>query len=308
MYDLTADGSRAVIVDIQSAKVVEFAPSQGAGTGTTGLWTITDLEMSAWGSQPAAISGDVIVLGQRFCVTTNVRPIISARVFRRHGSAWEPEQNLLSDSSVQGSCFGGSVAVDGNRIVVGSGVRREVENRCYARTFVHSSTTGLWELEQQFEHPARQFTWATEGFATGLALRGNHLVIGSPYDDFDSLDSGALYAYRFVNGRWLSQGSIAGVAGDIDTLGWKVALLDDGIVATGSGFNGPEGGIVYSLCAAGLGDHPIRGQCLPGISGLFRFIDLFLTGSPDADFNADNTVTVEDLFRFIAAWSAGCNG
>src|SRR5262249_11223350 len=67
-----------------------------------------------------AIHGDTVVVG---AIGTGVAPSFdqgAAYVFVRSGTTWSEQQKLTASDGKSGDSFGGSVAIDGNTVVVGA--------------------------------------------------------------------------------------------------------------------------------------------------------------------------------------------
>jgi hypothetical protein len=77
-------------------------------------------------------------------------------------------------------------------------------------------------------------TGAGDAFGISVALSGDTLVIGAPYEDSTEdtvADSGAVYVFTRVNGAWSQQALLrASNAEAIDWFGWSVAIDGDTIV------------------------------------------------------------------------------
>lgn len=159
-------------------------------------------------------------------------------VFNYIGNTWEfqtafnvtkPPQDLgqVIDSTIT------SIAIDGNRIAVGSahslksGVRSgsvdvfELQNTDWIRTATLRAT-----------NPESQ-----SHFGKSVALSGNNLLIGAPLSDNFDLNAGAVFFFKFENGTWTeNQIFKANDTQSSDQFGLSVSIYDNTLVV-GAPFN-----------------------------------------------------------------------
>lgn len=57
---------------------------------------------------------------------------------------------------------------------------------------------------------------------------------------------------------------------------------------------------------AGRGRAGVGACGVLGVGDIFRFLSFWFSQSPLADFSADDEVTLQDLFDFLAAYFRGC--
>ncbi|WP_437689182.1 FG-GAP repeat protein [Sorangium sp. So ce176] len=159
----------------QQAKLVEW----GTGSGLYFGWSV-------------AISGDTVLVGAyNYWNPWNTSG--AAYVFVRSGSSWTGQQVLSPIDSAAFDNFGMSVAIQGDRAVIGAvgGDTPSVSGTGTAYVFERSGTT--WTQQQEI--------FASDGagsdsFGSAIALDGDTVVVGAPGDD--DLGSGSGSAYVFV--------------------------------------------------------------------------------------------------------------
>ena len=129
-----------------------------------------------------AISGETLVVGAILSGDQG-----SAYVFVRTGGVWTQQQKLEASDGEEVDGFGGSVAINGETVVVGASLLGEA-----AYLFVRSG--GVWTQLQKLEASD-----ATPGdlFGASVAISGEIVVVGAPGDPQGN-DAGA--AYVFVPG------------------------------------------------------------------------------------------------------------
>ncbi|MGB0515111.1 MAG: hypothetical protein ACPGJE_09760, partial [Wenzhouxiangellaceae bacterium] len=117
--------------------------------------------------------------------------------------------------------FGRSVAIDGDWIVVGSGLV-EISGQALrgaAYVFRRSSATGAWSQQAKLVAPDGQ---AGDQFGSGVSISGNRIAIGSPGSNGSFPDQGAIYVFQFNadTGQWFWIGKLLAADGaQSDNLG-----------------------------------------------------------------------------------------
>ncbi len=212
-----------------------------------------------------SVSGNTVVVGQplEYSGTTGVNstpytstpPIASdsgaAYVFVRSGTTWSQQAYLKASQVSAGDIFGFSVSVSGESLIVGApnedsnttGVNstpnESAANAGAAYVFTRSGST--WS--QQAYLKASQVS-AIDGFGSSVALSGDTVVVGAPYEDGSApginstpnetaASAGAAYVFVRSGGAWSHQaylkahqvnagdyfGSSVAVSGDVAVIG-----------------------------------------------------------------------------------------
>ncbi len=150
-----------------------------------------------------------------------------------NGQSWnEFIKGVASDRSGF-DCFGYTVAIDGNRAVVGVGLDDQDENGLNPLTnagsayiFTYDGTT--WTEEQKIVASDRE---ANDWFGWSVDISGDILIVGSYYEDHDEngsdplTDAGSAYIFTYDGSNWTEQQKI--VASDReseDYFGYAVAI------------------------------------------------------------------------------------
>ena len=200
-YSVAVDGGTAVVGVPQKGKagppgVVDvFIEDGGIWTQTAELTPSisTDIDdgQSAYTDEPefgtsVAIDGDVIVVGapKTDLVFDGEGTVVdedagAAYVFRRNGAAWTEDSVLTGrQDEQQGAELGTSVAIDGDRIIVGSPLwdGRSIDSGLVT-SFVDGA--GGWSREASFQ-PQSPMPAAEFGFS--VAIAGERAVVGAPYE------------------------------------------------------------------------------------------------------------------------------
>ena len=189
------------------------------------------------------VSGDTVVVGASLddsaSIGINGDPFNNgtansgaAYVYTLNGSLWSQSAYLKASNSEVEDLFGRSVAIDGDRLVVGSYLESsaaigingdQLNNAMNASGAVYSfvRTNGLWSQEAYLK---ASNTGTSDFFGHGVAVSGNTVLASSPYEDGGSSgingngsdnsksDSGAMYAFELNSAHGAEQyGSQAGV-------------------------------------------------------------------------------------------------
>lgn len=105
----------------------------------------------------------------------------AAYVFQRRAGAWILEAYLRPHDSEAGARFGGSVAIDGEQVVVGaeyaSGTLGE---RAAGAAYVFEPVGSAWEEITRLVPPAPD---PNDGFGTSVAIHADTIAVGAPNED-----------------------------------------------------------------------------------------------------------------------------
>ncbi len=149
-------------------------------------------------------------------------------VFRLDSGSWALEQTLTASDRVEGDEFGSSVAIDGERIILGAaGVDDPVESSGAAYVFRHVVGGQIWSEEDELQS-AR--SGAGDEFGKSVDISGDQAIIGVPNDR-----AVAVFRFDSANGEWREYQYLQ-FPSETD-FGRSVAISGNWIVV-GSGSNG----------------------------------------------------------------------
>ncbi|WP_437761389.1 FG-GAP repeat protein [Sorangium sp. So ce281] len=158
----------------QQAKLVKF----GTGSGT-------------FFGESVAISGDTVLVGaSNYWNPSNTSG--AAYVFVRSGSSWTGQQVLAPTGAAAYDAFGISVAIQGDRAVIGAtgGDAASVSNTGSAYVFERSGSS--WTQQQElFASDGASY----DNFGNSVALDGDTVVVGAHSDDDFGSSSGSAYVF-----------------------------------------------------------------------------------------------------------------
>ncbi len=141
-----------------------------------------------------ALRGDRIVCGAYYYDADGVSNVGAAYVFARDGDTWEIEGRLLADDRVKSDCFGTSVAVDGDHVVVGA-PRVDPEGLSGAgAVYLFRFSGGDWVQEPgtTAAEPADN-----QYLGQSVSLDGDYLAVGAYKENSDT---GAAFVFAVETG------------------------------------------------------------------------------------------------------------
>jgi len=144
-------------------------------------------------------TGDTIVAGAKYDNCTLGFQCGSAYVFVKPEGGWvdmTQTAKLTASDIMTGDWFGGSVAVSGNKIVVGTG-RHECSAgvNCGSAYFFVMPVTGWADMTQTAELVASDAA-DSDFFGTSVSIDGPTIVVGSPLDECEAGDNcGSAYEF-----------------------------------------------------------------------------------------------------------------
>jgi hypothetical protein len=194
-----------------------------------------------------ALSGDTLIVGAYGEASgvggdqsDNSRPSSGAvYVFRRCGSTWTQEAYLKASSPDEDDRFGSSVALSGDRLVVGAygedsaagGVEGDQQDNTSSRSgavYVFRGTASGWSQEAYLK-PSQPL--ADAAFGARVAIEGNTLAASAPGY---SGATGGVFVFSRTQGGWTEAAHLTGEnAREGDSFGSSLALAD-GLLAVGA--------------------------------------------------------------------------
>ena len=231
----------SVAIDGDTAVVGAWSQSNSNGTGAGAVYVFTR-SVSTWTQQAkllasdaagtaqandnfgisVAIDGDTIAVG-----AVGAESKGAAYIYTRSGTSWTEQAKLLPSDLLGSDNFGCSVSISGDTAVVGSKWQDTGgSNAGAAYTFVRSGVT--WTQQSKIQASDKE---AGDQFGYSVAIDGDTVVVGAPYEDTVASDAGAAYIFIRSGTTWTEQ---AKIQDDIPTLGdrfgWSVAISGDTVV------------------------------------------------------------------------------
>jgi len=254
-------GAAAVIV---GDRVVVGAPRADGASGRAYVFDVTTGELLSPISAPGSggafgwsvdLSGRTAIIGA-FGVDKGSRSYVGAAYLFDVTTGLQLAKLSPSDGRAR-DLFGWSVAISGNRAIVGS---REDNNygSNAGSVYVYDATTG----DELFKLPHTDRA-DSHHFGTSLAMSGYIAVVGAPGDGERGWQSGAAYVFDVRTGVQLARLEPSDGA-EGDKFGESVAIRD-GCIVVGSPWDDREGSVyVYEEPEGGWADMTQTSKIVPG--------------------------------------------
>lgn len=147
----------------------------------------------------------------------------SAFALRFDGGAWFPSTELTDASAGADARFGSAVAASDSTIVIGAPGSTEGIASGVGRVRVFDRDGAIWASGQLIRAP---YLDPGDEFGFAVALHADWLAVAAPGDDDDdTINSGAVYLYRRVEGTYVLANKVRGPAAlPEDSFGYAVSL------------------------------------------------------------------------------------
>ncbi len=167
-----------------------------------------------------------------------------ARVYVQQGSTWTLEQKIVPDAALASRRLGWSVALDGDRLVLGA-PGDDISGASSGAVYVYERSGSTW-TQQAIVTPddAR----AGLEFGHEVALDGQTLLVGTYRADDRGVRSGTAYVFVDEGGQWSQQTELVPSDSGAEALfGWRLDVRGDIAIvgAPGDDERGPSAGAAY---------------------------------------------------------------
>ncbi|HEX3046823.1 MAG TPA: LamG-like jellyroll fold domain-containing protein, partial [Bacillota bacterium] len=167
-----------------------------------------------------SLSGNVVAIGARGDDFYSG----STYIFERNNSGvWDQRQKLTADDRLREDYFGNAVAISGNLTVVGAPLDDNNLGTDVGKAYIFERDgSGSWN---QVGTLTANDGAASNQFGAKVAISGKTILIGTPLDDQNGSDAGAVYVYGKSLNTWTQQRKIIGSDGVAnDHFGGAVAI------------------------------------------------------------------------------------
>jgi uncharacterized repeat protein (TIGR01451 family) len=209
---------------VDAGCVYVYERSGGAWTQTAKLTSPEAGTVSRFGSR-VALEGDTLVAAAEPSWSQT-----RVYVYVRQAGAWTLQATL--EPPVQAHGFGASLALSGDSLAVGASQADTGFGSRSGVAFVYTRAAGTWALEQEvlgFEIAG------DDEFGTAVALDGDRLAVGAPYDDpGTALDAGSVYLFERSAGAWSQVVKLVDPAGGQSFRFGRALSLEAGTLAVGA--------------------------------------------------------------------------
>jgi len=151
----------------------------------------------------------------------------SAYVFRFDGVSWSQEQKLVAAGDQAGDSFGTSVAVAGERVVVGAPLEDQAGSASGA-AYVFAFDGTSWGQEVKFLPSGLT---SNDRFGYSVGIDGTGALVGAFNDSPSGPTSGSAFVFRRVGTSWSEEQKLIASDGAVaDAFGWSVSIEGDVVV------------------------------------------------------------------------------
>lgn len=259
---LEVNDGHAVVTDDSTTVTAQHPPQRKVLPVITATGADASMTDAEFGSA-VSISGDTMAVGSW---SRNVSGVDSGAVyiFRRVSAggldAWQQTRLVLPSDGSAGDLFGGSVALDGDTLVVGAHRDDVGGHQDAGSVYVFERNTGGPENWGQVKKLIVESAARNPGdqFGKSVAISGHSLLVGAPFSDRLAVDSGMARVFernRGGNGNWgLLQEIVQPNPVLIDWFGGSVAIDGQTLIVGAYGSNRSLDNAGFDLGAAYIFD------------------------------------------------------
>lgn len=226
----------------------------------------------------------------------------SVYLFDRVGGAWMQSAKVTPSDGAPVDQFGVSVAIDGDRAVVGSQYdddRGQDSGSVYVFERIGDAWTEHTKLRASDGAAGDDFGWA-------VSIDGGTVAVGADRSDALGADSGAAYVFHEGDGAWKESAKLTGDNGAPgDGFGTSVAVRG-GVVVVGAEWHdgaAEDSGqaYVFEPCRVDL-----TGDGVVDTLDFLLFLGAWSQSNPLADWDGNGVVDTLDFLAYLNEWVAGC--
>jgi len=189
-----------------------------------------------------AISGTSILVGApRKTILGNANEGAAYVFLRSTFNVWI-QQVRLTSADVANAYFGQSVAIAGDRAVVGSYGRTVSGNASQGRAYAFLRTSGSWNVSHTLSAPTGA---AGDWFGYSVAVQGDYVLIGAPNRNGGGIpNQGAVYVFQFSKPEHVRQ-LLTDINPSDRSTGGAVALDNGRYIINGTDFEESKGKVSF---------------------------------------------------------------
>ncbi|RYD64084.1 MAG: hypothetical protein EOP83_10610, partial [Verrucomicrobiaceae bacterium] len=213
--------------------------------------TASDKASGANFGNSVAISGETALVGAASGDTVLSGPTGGAYVFQRVSGSWSETAKLsLGGDGASGDRFGGSVAIQGNRAVIGASGDNTAAGSDVGSAYVFTRTGTTWTMEA---HLYAADGTTQDAFGNSVSLDDDTIVVGATLDTVNDVTywSGSAYVFVRNGSTWTQQAKlIPEDVNSLDYFGCSVSI-DGDLALIGSYWDRTRRGSAYIFARNG---------------------------------------------------------
>ena len=234
-YSVAVDGDTAVVGaygdDNNKGAAYVLVRRSGAWSQVAKL-TALDGQSGHWFGASVAVDGDTVVVGAFLGDgggDGGVDNAGAAYVFTKSGTEWDDATETAKLTASDGAdldAFGGSVAMDGDTVVVGAYWDDDNGDDSGSVYVFTKSTDSVWADATETVKLTASDGLGGDYFGVSVALDADTMAVGAPQDD----DSGSVYVFTRQEGVWSEVAKLTASDGAADNeFGISVAVDGDAV-------------------------------------------------------------------------------
>lgn len=207
--------------------------------------------------ESVSISGDTVV-----AVAPNNDHVAEdagrAYVFTRKGVEWSQQAKLVANDTIRKDFFGRSVSISGDNLVVST---RNTEGAAYVFSRAVTSWGPMWSQKAKLQSSDKK---SGNEFGRSVAISGDVIIVGAPYDDDRGNYAGAAYIFSraLKNKGWSQEAKIMGKDTKTGNYFGDVVAISGATVVVGTSATTIGAVYVFSRSASGWAQQAKRPKTL----------------------------------------------
>ncbi len=147
-----------------------------------------------------SIDGNVAAIGidNDVVPAAKIRRAGKVHLYQYESDHWIHEQTLGDDGTDKNNRFGSAVAVSEGHLLIGAKYDDDRANNAGA-VYAYCRVDGIWTPTQKL---LPRDDYAAAGFGWFVAMEKSWAIVGAPGDDEDGDSAGAVYVFRWSDGKW----------------------------------------------------------------------------------------------------------
>ena len=251
---LQGDTLRIIVYDTAATYPITIDPWVQKST----LWA-SDGEATDFFGYSVAISGDTVVVGACYDDIGTNNNQGSAYVFQKAETSWSQVVRLKAGDGEAGDCFGYSVAISGDTVVVGAYGDDIGTNTNQGSAYVFEKPASGWATTSNYTAKLTASDGeADDCFGISVAISGDTVVVGAYDDDIGTNNNqGSAYVFEKPGSGWATTSNYTarltandGATGD--HFGGSVAISGDTVVVGAYGDDSFKGSAYVFKLTGGL--------------------------------------------------------
>lgn len=154
--------------------------------------------------QAVALDGNTLAIGHPQAMTASIGEV---DVYVRVGSTWLFQQKLVPSGLNAGARAGSSLALQGDRLVIGAPNQLSGNNLFVGRAFVFERSGSTWTQKATLESPA---PIPSGVFGTSVALDGSRIAVGAIGEPFTNGVWGRVHTFTGSGTSWSFEQTLIG--------------------------------------------------------------------------------------------------